>query len=306
MVPCCFSVDFEDYAHDLQRMLGVSKPRKTPDSLWKGYELIDRFSTEHLGGAKVTFFTTGQVARNYPDVVRQIAKDGHEVACHYNEHDNIAEQTPEDFRENLAVAVELLSKASGAAVKGFRAPDFSIDESCEDWAYEILSDFFVYDSSYVTKRPLRQLDGLQAFAWPSGNRLYEFPIYKRQIFPGVAIRVIGGTYLRFLPANVIVKYLSEAWREGFIPQLYLHPYDLLHEYEQWSRWRDLEELTPASRAYWWVRQHQWHSIGNRSALDKLRRIYDSFMHPGPLADLVESTVADQKPVRSQGDPQQAK
>jgi hypothetical protein len=283
--PCCLSVDFEDYAHDFQRTLGVSRPRHTPRSLWKAYELIERFAQERLAGTRLTFFTTGQVARDHPDIVRRIATDGHEVACHYYEHDRIWQQARYTVRHNLGLAVEHLGNASGQLIRGFRAPDFSIDDRCASWAYEEISRLFVYDSSFVAEHPPSSAAHPHAFRL-SGSGLFEFPILRRHLAPGIAVRVMGGTYLRVLPIAVIMRLLREAWSAGYLPHVYVHPYDLLDEYEQWSSFADLAELRPHSRCYWWFRQHQWHSVGNRGALRKLARIYSEFRPTGPMASLL--------------------
>ncbi len=281
MKSCYLSIDFEDYTHDFQRMLGVSNPHHTPEALWKAYERIDRFATENLNGARFTFFTTGQVARDHPDIVRKIADDGHEIACHYNEHDDISTHDRETFRANLENAIERLSIASGQAIKGFRAPDFSINESCASWAYEEIARLFLYDSSYVTEKPGKFAHETQLFEF-EGAILHEFPIYRRKLLPGLTARVIGGTYLRILPTVLIMKLLREAWNKGFLTLIYLHPYEFMHEYEQWSRFSDLDELPLGRRTYWWLRQHQWHTIGNYSIIRKLARIYQEFEHPGTM------------------------
>ncbi len=278
---CYLSIDFEDYTHDYQRMLGVSKPRQTPDALWKAYERIDQFSQQCLDGAKLTFFTTGQVARDYPEIVRQIADDGHEVGCHYNEHDDVFTHNRETFRANLEIAIDKLSAASGQTIKGFRAPNFSIGGSCADWAYEELAKLFVYDSSYVRSEIAATRHEPQLLRFEDAT-LHEFAIYRRQLFPGFAVRVMGGTYLRLLPTSLVMKLLNEAWDQGYLGQVYLHPYEFLWDHEQWSRFSDLKELTTRKRYYWWARQHQWHTVGNAGVMDKLARIFNDFEHPGPM------------------------
>ena len=189
---CCFSIDFEDYAHDYQRTLGASSPRRTPDALRKAYEMIDRFAHDRLGGARLTFFTTGQVARDDPDIVRRIAGDGHEVACHSYEHDQIRHQERLAFRRDLERAVECLSTASGQFIRGFRAPDFSIDAHCAGWAYEELSRVFLYDSSHVAEHHDGTPGRPSVMRFP-GSHLYELALYRHRIAPGVFIRVMGGT-----------------------------------------------------------------------------------------------------------------
>jgi len=285
--PCCFSIDFEDYAHDFQRALGVSRPRPAPPSLWKAYERIERFAQERLAGGRLTFFTTGQVARDHPDIVRRIASDGHEVACHYYEHDQIWHQNRDTLRHNLDLALEHLCNASGQVIKGFRAPDFSIDDRCASWTYEELSRFFIYDSSLVAVGPPGSAAHPHVFRFP-GSILHEFPIVVRRLAPGVAVRVVGGTYLRVLPIATIMRLLRDVWAAGYLPHVYLHPYDILDEYEQWSSFAELAELPMHRRCYWWARQHQWHTIGNRNALRKLARIFREFKHTGPMASLLGS------------------
>jgi hypothetical protein len=119
----------------------------------------------------------------------------------------------------------------------------------------------------------------------SGSQLDEFPILRRRLAPGVGVRVMGGTYLRVLPTETILRLLREAWSAAYLPHVYLHPYDILDGYEQWSCFAELAELPLPSRCYWWARQHQWHTIGNRSALRKLATIYTEFKHTGPIASL---------------------
>lgn len=283
---CCYSIDFEDYAHDYQRALGVARPRKTPDALRKAYAMIDRFSTERLGGARLTFFTTGQVARDYPDLVRRVAGDGHEIACHSYEHDQVWHQDRLGFRRDLERAIEYLGAASGQTIKGYRAPDFSIDARSAGWAFDELSRVFLYDSSQVAEHH-DGVPGRPSILRFPGSHLSEFALYRHRIAPGVSIRVMGGTYMRLLPTDLILATLREAWQRGFIPQVYLHPYDLLSGYEQWSPYRDLADLPQPRRAYRWARQVQWHTIGNHGLADKLARVYAEFAHPGPMAALVD-------------------
>jgi hypothetical protein len=227
------------------------------------------------------------VARDHPDIVRRIAADGHEVACHYYEHDQIWHQDRDTLRHNLDLAVEHLCNASGQVIKGFRAPDFSIDDRCASWAYEELSRLFIYDSSLVAERPPGSAARPHVFRFP-GLGLHEFPIVLRRLAPGVAVRVVGGTYLRALPIATILRLLRGVWTAGYLPHVYLHPYDVLDGYEQWSSFAELAELPLHSRCYWWVRQHQWHTIGNRNVLRKLNRIFSEFRHTGPMASLLDS------------------
>jgi len=285
MTKCYFSIDFEDFTHDLQRRLGVKEPRRTPEALERAYGRIHAFATEHLEVPRLTFFTTGQVARDNPDLVRRIAEDGHEVACHYYEHDDIFSHDRQTFRDNLARAVDVLSEASGQPVRGFRAPSFSITPAVP-WAYEELARAFVYDSSVVTDRrgdPERETD-LFVFG---EDRLHEMPLYRRPFVRGANVKVMGGTYLRLLPTGLALRYMDEGAARGFLPVVYLHPYEFLTDHEHWVAMRELGHLPLGRRLYWSLRQHQWHTLGNRGLMKKLRAIASRFRNAGPMIEQFE-------------------
>ena len=148
-IPFFFSVDFEDYYHDKKRQLGHGNPGILEIPLWKSYEKIQNLSKNLFNGKKITFFTTGIVARKAPDLLARISKDGHEVGCHYNFHDSIHLSNRENFSKNLDIAIESIHKATGTLPKGFRAPNFDIKPN-DFWAYEEIAKRFDYDSSYIT------------------------------------------------------------------------------------------------------------------------------------------------------------
>ena len=55
---------------------------------------IKQYSSKNkLNNSKFTFFCTGILAQKYPDIIKQISNDGHEIACHYYHHDNLSNLT---------------------------------------------------------------------------------------------------------------------------------------------------------------------------------------------------------------------
>ena len=96
---------------------------------------------------KATFFVLGEVASEHPAIVRTIAEEGHEIACHGYHHTLVSGQSPEEFRVGIRRAKAVLEDVGGQPVIGYRAPSFSIGPS-ERWAYAILAEEgFRYDSS---------------------------------------------------------------------------------------------------------------------------------------------------------------
>ena len=53
---------------------------------------------------RATFFVLGWVAERHPDLIRRIARGGHEVASHGYAHELITTQTPAQFREDGGAA----------------------------------------------------------------------------------------------------------------------------------------------------------------------------------------------------------
>jgi len=143
------TIDVEDYF----QVHAFSKVIKCDD--WEGYECRIERNTDRLleildsVTQKVhgTFFVLGWIADRYPDLVRKIQKEGHEIACHGYAHELIYNQSKEEFREDIRKAKAILEDIAGSEVIGYRAPSYSITTKSQ-WAFEILmEEGFKYDSS---------------------------------------------------------------------------------------------------------------------------------------------------------------
>ena len=80
-------------------------------------ELLDRHQT------KATFFVLGWVAEKLPELIREVAARGHEVASRGFYHRNIRELSRTEFKEDLARTREALEAATGQRVLGHRVAD---------------------------------------------------------------------------------------------------------------------------------------------------------------------------------------
>src|SRR3989442_5144208 len=99
-----------------------------------------------------SFFVLGWVAERYPQLIRDIAARGHEIACHGFSHRLVYEQSPEEFYQETLRAKNLLQDITGSAVLGYRAASYSIVRESL-WALDILAELgFVYDSSIFPVR----------------------------------------------------------------------------------------------------------------------------------------------------------
>lgn len=177
--------------------------------------------------ARGTFFILGRIARDAPDVVRAVAEDGHEIACHSDEHVRLFGMTPDRFREALNRAKQSLEDVAGLEVVGFRAPDFSIT-SASLWALDILAETgFRYDSSIypVGMHDVYGIAESETGIHRHANGLLEFPLATRTLF-GRAVPFGGGGYFRFYPTRLTRRWMRDANAAGTPVMFYIHPYEL--------------------------------------------------------------------------------
>jgi peptidoglycan/xylan/chitin deacetylase (PgdA/CDA1 family) len=85
--------------------------------------LLQLFADE---GISATFFTTGEVARRFPEVVGGLVKAGHELGCHGDTHRRFSTMTPAEARDEIRSASATLRTHS--AVTAFRAPNLDLPE----------------------------------------------------------------------------------------------------------------------------------------------------------------------------------
>src|SRR5262249_32623722 len=97
--------------------------------------------------ARATFFVLGWVAERWPALIGEIARRGHEVACHGFAHRLVYRLGPERFRADVERARARLEDGLGKRVVGFRPASYSIVSSTL-WALDVLIELgFSYASS---------------------------------------------------------------------------------------------------------------------------------------------------------------
>ena len=189
---CLLTIDFEDFKHDLKRHLGLSDTSGNPVGLTKSIDTLNKILFKTNSNTTATYFITGQVARDYPDIVKSLSENGNEIACHGNFHDMIYEMDRNQFSNSLDSAITYLKDASGQDIAGFRAPSFSINDKCQ-WAFEEVAKRFLYDSSNLLDKNLNKPIQEQKY---NGKQLLSLPLYNPKIFLNRRVRVIGGTFLK--------------------------------------------------------------------------------------------------------------
>lgn len=277
------SVDLEDFTYDTYRNLKL-EPKINFQALDKCYEVISDFLEKNAGSKKITFFTTGTVALTYPDLLKKISMDGHEIACHYHFHDLMNNQSINEIESNIILAREAIKSACGYYPAGFRAPAFSISRDRDD-IYALLSKYFKYDSSYVINEK-EMIDGSHVNKSPFNiNNFKEFPIVSYSFLRKFNIKS-GGTFFRVFSVSTIKKTLNKSIQRKTDPLIYLHPYDFLHEFEFKVPLKIfLSNSSFFTGIYKYLKQFQWLGLGNRQTLKKLQHILNEYDHIGPMKDI---------------------
>jgi polysaccharide deacetylase family protein (PEP-CTERM system associated) len=223
------SVDVEDY-FQTEAFSAVA-----PRAEWERYSLRVVDNTKRLldifdtSDAKATFFMLGWVARKAPQLVREIAARGHELACHSYWHRTIYSLTPEVFRQDTRDALAAIEDASGMRVTGYRAPTWSITRKSL-WAISVLAEEgFEYDSSvYPVRHDLYGIPGAMAspYIWKTDhNDLVEIPPATFSI-GSMNLPAAGGGYLRIFPLAYSRMAIDKLARRGQLPVVYLHPWEI--------------------------------------------------------------------------------
>lgn len=177
-------------------------------------------------GTRATFFTLGWVAERYPQLVRSIVDNHHEIASHGYDHLRASEQNETAFYEDVRRAKLLLEDISGQVVMGYRAPSFSIGAG-NLWAFDCLERAgYRYSSSvYPIKHDHYGMPDSPRFAH-SINGLIEIPVTTFR-FANRNWPASGGGYFRLLPYAVSRWMLNQVnSREGESAVFYFHPWEI--------------------------------------------------------------------------------
>ena len=265
------SFDVEEYFH-AEAFAGVIQRTQ-----WEGMESRVAGATERLlemlgeAATTATFFVLGWVAERQGRLVRRIAEQGHEVACHGYGHEMITKLTRPQFASDVRRGKAAIEDAIGSRVVGYRAPTFSVVQETL-WSLDVLLEAgFDYDSSIFPI--VHDRYGIpDAPRFPhrrrgeSGGEIAEFPL--STVGRGRwRIPVAGGGYFRLSPYALTRRALRHInMSEGQPAIVYLHPWELDAE----------QPRLPVGRISRWR-----HSVNTRRTEPRLRRLLADF-HFAPV------------------------
>src|SRR5919106_915064 len=223
------TIDVEDYFHVtvfdglVPRHSWTSLESRVCANTERLLEIFDEFDT------RATFFVLGWVAQRFPALVKSIARGGHEIASHGQNHRLVYDLTPAAFRADVRRSKDVLEAISGAEVIGYRAPSYSVTPKSL-WALDVLiEEGFRYDASIF---PIHH----DRYGIPVSPRL-PYRLQRAQALveaPASTVRwgpfnlpIGGGGYFRILPyawTRWGIQRLNDHERAPAI--FYLHPWEI--------------------------------------------------------------------------------
>lgn len=221
------TIDVEDYfqvsafAPHIARSEWDTRECRVERNINDVLEMLARHET------KATFFTLGWIAERYPQLVRQIVQEGHELASHGYGHERASDQTEEVFFADIHLAKIILEDLTGSKVIGYRAPSFSIGTG-NLWAFDCLARAgYRYSSSiYPIRHDHYGMPDSPRFVYEVRPDLLEIPITTLRVL-NRNLPSSGGGYFRLLPyalSRWMLGRVNKQDRESGI--FYFHPWEI--------------------------------------------------------------------------------
>jgi polysaccharide deacetylase family protein (PEP-CTERM system associated) len=204
-----------------------------PRAEWDARECRVEGNVERILGmldehrTKATFFTLGWIAERYPQLIRRIADQGHEVASHGFGHERASDLDRAAFDADIRRAKSVLEDLIGNDVTGYRAPSFSIGLG-NLWAFESLARAgYRYSSSiYPIHHDHYGMPDAPRFMYEAADGLLEIPITTLRVF-NRNLPSSGGGYFRLLPyalSRWMLRQVNSQDAEAAV--FYFHPWEI--------------------------------------------------------------------------------
>ena len=175
-------------------------------SITKGMKIVSSILKKH--NVKATFFTTCDCIEHYPEIFRELEREGHEIALHGYRHTRFDDLTIKEREESIRKSLDVFNKYLKRKPKGFRAPQHSINKS----TLEILEKYDIkYDSS---KTPLNLM---QVILFPRRIKLNLIGFFSRPYIYKIGnIYEIPTTSLLMPFVSIIIRAFPRWMQKAYI------------------------------------------------------------------------------------------
>lgn len=277
MRACVFTLDVEDWFHilDLPSTPKLEQWPALQSDVVKNTRRMLAIYRQH--DVKCTLFFLAWVAERWPDLVKEAVDDGHEIASHGYAHELVYTITEQRFFDDIRKAKDIVERAGGVEVKGYRCPGFSVTVETPWFFDRVREAGYRYDSSVFpgsrghgglpNARPVPHI-----ITTKHGD-LVEFPISMARV-AGRPMYFFGGGYLRFFPYPLIAAKVKQVLAEDRPAIFYLHPREIDPE----------QPRLPMS-----VKRRFMTYVGLRTTEPKMHRLFRDFKFT-TFADLMSTTL----------------
>lgn len=179
-------------------------PSTTPQAL----EILKRY------GVKGTFFMLGKNVAAYPEVVKKVHKEGHEIGIHTWDHPILTNLPLDDAKHEIIDTQDIIQKVTGIQTKITRPPYGSINSAVQ---YAVDQSFIMWD--------------VDTLDWKTHNTDAILQEIKNEVSPGSIILMhdIHQTSIDALPT--VIEYLqSQGYDLVTVNELLDHKVDSHHIY----------------------------------------------------------------------------
>lgn len=229
-----------------------------PDNRWGRFESRITLNTQRTldmldeHDIKATFFVLGWIADKMPEVCREIAGRGHELASKGYYHKPLHQMSPDTFREDARCSKRAIEQVVGTEVLGYRIAQghFGLDDL---WVLDVLGEEgYRYDSSIyprfrsIVSEPWRRFPHIVQC---SAGDMWEYPLSSTGT-DFFLLPAAGGNYFRQAP-RVFVKLIFWQWAFTYKSpfNMYFHIWELDHK------------LPKISSASWLSKIRMYRNIG---------------------------------------------
>jgi len=221
------SFDVEDYYKIVARDWLSQNIPVSSEVVRDTEQILDILRTYNV---TATFFIVGDVAQQYPELIRKIANHGHELGIHGHNHFLINTINNRQFDEEIKKNINSIEKACGIKPRCHRAPAFSLKADNNE-AIEVLSENGIlldsslfpfsgsrYGSAKIPRKPYK-------ISVKNGTAIWEMVLPTCILF-GRRIPIAGGGYLRIMPCLYTRWAIKRVNRENIPVTVYMHSYEI--------------------------------------------------------------------------------
>ena len=216
-------IDWEDFALVFFDRGKIKDYRIFSNDFYKENEyLLSYLNKESI---KATFFCNARTAEIYPDLLKKIVKNGHQIASHGYTHKprNLFKSHQSFFKDSLK-AKKILEKITNQEITGYRSPYLSFNKFNYLSSLDILaSSGYKFDSS-ITFSNYNKIKKSNPLWLKDIEKKIEIKQLFSLSFLNINLNLAGGSIWRLLPSKFIDICLMYFYKKRNL-SLYFHPYE---------------------------------------------------------------------------------